>query len=77
MYLGNETSDDFADFVAFREIFGFPIKTLKDVEAEIRAVTAEQVQEAARAIYKTEKLNLGITGQGLNEEELKKLLAFS
>ncbi len=77
MYLGNETSDDFADFVAFREIFGFPIKTLKDVEEEIRAVTAEQVQEAARTIFKTEHLNLGITGQGLNEEEFKKLLAFS
>lgn len=77
IYLGNETSDDFADFVGFREIFGFPIKTLKDVENEIRAVTAEQVQEAARAIFKTDQLNLGITGQGLNEEELKKLLAFS
>jgi predicted Zn-dependent peptidase len=72
--LSLESSDSYADFYGFQEIMHEDIATPEERIAKTQAVTAEDVQAAARAIFKKETLNLAIVGPQKNEKELRDLI---
>lgn len=74
LYLGLETSDSLAEFFGIQEVVKHMIESPEEAERDIRAVTAEDVQNVARDIFKKEKLNLAIVGDFKNEPRLRKLL---
>ncbi|NDE68240.1 insulinase family protein, partial [bacterium] len=62
MVLGLETSDSLAEFFGMQDVVKGKIENLDDISTKIRAVTAEQVRDVAKAIFKNEGLNLAIIG---------------
>ncbi|MBI5400508.1 MAG: insulinase family protein [Candidatus Yonathbacteria bacterium] len=62
MYLGLESSDDLAEYYGAQEVLRRDIKTPKEKEKIIRAVTAEDVQKMARMIFVEKNLNLALVG---------------
>ncbi len=75
MYLGIETSDSLADWYGFQELDRDAILTPEETEAEVRAVTKEQVQAVAKDVFKTSQLNLAAIGPHKGKEDAwKKLL---
>lgn len=76
MYLGLESSDDLADFYGMQEVLRREIKTPKEKERLIRAVTAEDIRKMARKIFVEKNLNLALVGPKKEEKKLKKYLKF-
>jgi len=76
MYLGLETTDSLAEFYTIQEIVKGEILSPKEWERSIRAVSAKDIQKAARDVFRNERLNLAIVGKVKNEAALKKLLSF-
>ncbi len=76
MYLGLESSDAIAEWFAHQEIMHRPLRTAEEVTAEIRRVTAEDIQAVAHEIFKDERLNMAIVGKS-DEAEIAPLLTFS
>lgn len=74
MYLGLESSDDWADYYGSQEIMREKIMDPKEMEKEIRAVTAGDIQKVAKFIMQDKKLNLAIVGKVEGESALKKIL---
>ncbi len=74
LYLGLESSDDLADYYGMQEVFRREIKTPKEKEKIIRAVTAEEVREIARKIFIEKNLNLALIGPTKDVVGLKKIL---
>jgi predicted Zn-dependent peptidase len=62
MYMGLESSDATAFHAAQFVVFHKPIKTPKIIEKEIRLVTPEQVQKAAKKYLKPEHFHLALIG---------------
>jgi len=69
-----ETSDDLAGFYGGEELLIGRIIEPKDELREIQKVTAEEVRNLARELFRKTKLNLAALGANLKEEELRKLL---
>ena len=76
MYLGLESSDSLAGFYGFQEIMREKIKTPKEVEKEILAVTSENIKKLASQIFVNKSLNMAIVGNIKDTKPLKKILHF-
>lgn len=70
-----ESSDSVAEFVGGQEVLKGEIKTPKEIEKSIRAVTPLEVQKLAKTIFVSGGLNLAIVGNIANSAEIKKLLS--
>lgn len=70
----HETSDSWADFYGFQELLHQDIKTLKQIEKEIKAVTVKDIKKVLKQVIKNEKLNLAIVGPHKTPEKFKKIL---
>ena len=60
MYLNLESSDSLASFYGFQEITRSKIKTPKEIEKEIEAITAGDVKNLAKQIFINKNLNMAI-----------------
>ncbi|HAS84659.1 MAG TPA: hypothetical protein DCS23_01095 [Candidatus Yonathbacteria bacterium] len=76
MYLGLESSDDLAEYYGTQEVMRREMRTPKEREKIIRAVTAEDVREMARKIFVDKNLNLALVGPTKDEMALRALLKF-
>lgn len=74
IYLNLESSDSYADFYAFQDIFDQPIQTPEEKVKKIESVTARDVQEMAKKTFKNSTLNLSIVGPYKNEKEFLEVL---
>ena len=74
LYLSLESSDDLAEYYGMQEVLRRDIKTPKEKEKIIRAVTAEDVRAMARKIFVEKNLNLALIGPTKDAEALKKIL---
>jgi len=62
LYLSLETSDELGYFYGGQEAMGRPVQTPEEIAAKIEAVTAEEIQEVAKDLFKSESLNLAAIG---------------
>lgn len=76
MYLGLESSDDLAEYYGTQEVMRREMRTPKEREKIIRAVTADDVRKMARKIFVEKNLNLAIVGPSKDDVALKSLLKF-
>lgn len=74
MYMGLETTDALANFVAADDIVLGKAKTAKEIEKEIRAVTPKDIKRVARKIFVDSNLNLAIVGDIKDSQGIKKYL---
>ncbi len=74
MYLGLESSDDLAEFYGMQEVLRRDVRTPKEKEKLIRAVTAEDIRTIARKIFIEKNLNLALIGPFKNGKEFVKVL---
>ncbi len=74
LVLGIETSDEIASFYGFQEILKKEIMKPEEIMEKIQAVTASQIQEVAKDIFRPEKLNLAMIGPFKNSGSFVKLL---
>lgn len=70
----HETSEAWADLYGFQEVLRQDIKTLKQLEKEIKAVKVKDIKKVLKQVFKNEKLNLAIVGPHKNTDQFKKLL---
>lgn len=73
LYLGLEESIGVADFFVEQELLTGEMKSPREWEKEIRAVTAKDIQRLARVIFKDERMNMALVGEG-DKKKLQKLL---
>ncbi|MGB2580118.1 MAG: pitrilysin family protein [Minisyncoccia bacterium] len=76
MYLSLESSDELAEYYGTQEVMRREMRTPKERERLIRAVTGEEVQKMARKIFIEKNLNLALIGPTKDEAGLKSLLKF-
>ena len=76
MKLSLESSDDLANFYGGEEILKRSIKTPEEKAAELREVTAGQIQKLARDIFRERNLNLALIGPFKDKSKFLKLLRF-
>lgn len=74
MYLGLESSDQLAEYYGMQEVLRRDIRTPKERERLIRAVTAKEVRAIAQKIFIEKNLNLALVGPFKDGEGLKPLL---
>ncbi len=74
LYLSLETSDSLAEFYAVQEILKGSSLTPKEIEAKIRAITAEDVQSVARDVIQDKNLNLAIVSSLTDKAPFEKIL---
>jgi predicted Zn-dependent peptidase len=74
MATNHETSESWADFYGFQELLHQDIKTIKQLEKEIRAVKVKDIKKVLKQVIKKETLNLAIIGPHNNPTKFKKLL---
>ena len=74
IYLGLESSDQYADFYAFQEIYDLRVKTPAEVVKKIESVTAKDVMKMAQNTFKSSTLNLAIVGPFKDQEEFEEVL---
>lgn len=76
MKLSLEASDDIANFFGGQELLKKELKGAEEKAKEIRKVTAKQIQELAKDIFKDEKLNLALIGPFKEKNKFLKILKF-
>jgi len=76
MYLGLESSDDLAEYYGTQEVMHREMRTPKEREKIIRAITAEDIRKMARKIFVDKNLNLALVGPTKDEMVRKSLLEF-
>ncbi len=74
LILSIETSDELASFYGFQEVLKNEILSPEKVIQKIRTVTAAEVLEVAKDIFRPEKLNLAMIGPFKNKEPFVNLL---
>ena len=72
--LGLETADELAGFYGEQEVMTKKISPPKHFIDKIRKVTAEEIQNVAKAIVKNERLNLAVIGPYKNSGVFRKIL---
>lgn len=72
--LGLETSDALANFYGSQEIIEKNVVTPTEVVKKIQEVTAEELRDVARAVFRNENLNLALLGPLEKEHDVEKLL---
>ena len=76
MKLTLESSDDIANFYGGQELLKHELKNAEEKADEIRKVTARQIQDLARNIFKNNKLNLALIGPFKDKMKFSKVLKF-
>ncbi len=76
MYLGLESSDDLAEYYGVQEVLRRDLKTPKEKERMLRNVTAKEVRDIARRIFKDKHLNLALIGPFKKGEDFHEVLTF-
>jgi predicted Zn-dependent peptidase len=76
MKLTLESSDDIANFYGGQELLKRELKNAEDKAREVRKVTAKQIQDLARDIFKDSKLNLALIGPFKDKNKFLKILKF-
>jgi predicted Zn-dependent peptidase len=76
MKLSLESSDDIANFFGGQELLRKKIESAEQKAKEVRKVTAKQIQDLAKEIFKNEKLNLALIGPFKEKEKFLKILKF-
>lgn len=74
LIMGLETSDGLASFHGEQEIMTGEPKDLEKAIATIKEVTAEEIMEVAKLIFKDDRLNLAIIGPYKNKAPFTKIL---
>ncbi|MFA6297312.1 MAG: pitrilysin family protein [Candidatus Paceibacterota bacterium] len=74
LFLNLETSDSFADFYGYQEIYREEVLSPEEVVRRIEAVTVEEVQSVARDIFQSLTMNLAIVGPHKDTEKFRNLL---
>jgi len=74
--LGLESSDSIAEYYGIKEILHRELKTPKEKIKELQSVTAMDIRNVARKIFKNENLNMALIGPIKNDKKLKKVLKF-
>jgi predicted Zn-dependent peptidase len=74
LYLGLETSDQYADFYAFPELLGQKIKTAEERVRKIESIKAKDVMQVAKEIFINTGLNLSIVGPYKDAKEFEEIL---
>jgi predicted Zn-dependent peptidase len=72
--MGLETSNSLASFYGFQEIGYRDLHSPREFIAKLRAVTAKDIQTAAKAIFRNDRLNLAVIGPYRSGATFKKLL---
>ena len=76
IFLGLESSDDFANFYGGQEILrDKKVLTADEISKMIEKVTAKDIQKVAKEVFKNEVMNLAIVGPFKDEGEFKKILS--
>jgi len=68
LYLGLETSNDWADFYGFQEIYHEELLKPEEVVAKREAVTAEEIQKIAQDVFRPAFLTIAIVGPSKDEK---------
>jgi predicted Zn-dependent peptidase len=76
MKLSLESSDDIANYFGMQELLKKEVKQLKDKEKELRRVTAKEVRDMAKVIFKENKINLALIGPFHDKENFVDILKF-
>jgi len=76
MKLSLESTDDIANFYGGQELLKREVKSAEEKAADIRKVTAKQIQDLAREIFKNNKLNLALIGPFRDQSKFLKTLKF-
>jgi len=76
MKLSLESSDDIANFFGAQELLKKKITSAEKKAEEIRKVTAVQIQNLAKEIFKNKKLNLALIGPFKDKNRFLKILKF-
>ncbi|MEX2053984.1 MAG: pitrilysin family protein [Candidatus Colwellbacteria bacterium] len=74
LMLGLETSDDLAFFYGEQELLDKELTKPDQLVERIRAVSAKQIQDVAKDIFKNENLNLAVIGPSGDETTLQAAL---
>ncbi len=74
MKLSLESTDDIANFYGEQELLRRELKSAEDKAERIRNVTAREVQNMARNIFRNNKLNLALIGPFKEEGKFVKIL---
>lgn len=74
LFLGLESSDEYADFFAFQDIYDRKIEVPAEKVKRIEKVTAKDVQKMAQNTFKTGTLNLAIVGPYKDPKEFEDIL---
>ena len=67
-YLGLESSNDWADYYGFQELYHDPLLTPEEVVKRREAVTAEELQALARELFSPERLTIAMIGPVKDEK---------
>lgn len=76
LYMGLETTDALAGFYVSEEVIHGQAREPKEIENAIRKVTAKDVMEEAKELFKDENLNLAVIGNITDQKPIKKVLTF-
>ncbi len=76
MKLSLESSDDIANYFGMQELLKKETKQMSEKEKELRKVTAKEVRDMARALFKDEKMNLALIGPFHDKENFIDILKF-
>ncbi len=76
LYMGLETTDALASFYVGDEVTHGGARNPGELEKELRKVTAEDLIETARDLFRDENLNLAIVGPVKDVKGVKKALTF-
>ena len=74
MSLGLEDSEEVAEFYGMQNLLEHSIASPEEIEAQVMAVTAEDVQAVAKELFKDEYLRLALVGPKQDVEKLDGLL---
>lgn len=70
-----ESSDDYADFYGFQEIYREPLLTREDHVRKIEAVTVKDVENVMATIFQKKGMNLAVIGPYKSKEDFLPLLS--
>ncbi len=76
LYMGLETTDALASYFIGDEVVRGAARNPEEREKELRRVTAEEVMEAAKDLFRDGNLNLAIVGPVTDQKGIKKALTF-
>ncbi|MBI2065449.1 MAG: insulinase family protein [Candidatus Zambryskibacteria bacterium] len=76
LFMNLETTDNVARFYNQQEILISKLKKPQEIEKEIRKVTAKNIMNVAKDIFRNNKLNLAIVGNISDTKRIKKAISF-